>query len=142
MLIGQAARAAGITTRALRYYEQQGLLETRRTSAGYRDYSETDIARVRNIRELLRSGFTVEDIRMFVPLLDRPVPLTFTVLDAGMCEVALRVAQDRLAVLSERIERLTDLHARLAARLHDQGGEPGGRAPYPLDLVGCRTPTG
>lgn len=140
MLIGQAAQAAGITTRALRYYEQQGLLAAQRTSSGYRDYSEADVARVRNIRELLRSGFTVEDISMFAPLLDRPVPPTFTVVDAGMCEVALRVAQDRLAVLSERIERLTDLHARLAARLHDQSRDSSGQASYPVELVGCHEP--
>ncbi|NUO98848.1 MAG: hypothetical protein HOW59_13055, partial [Nonomuraea sp.] len=62
------------------------------------------------------------------------------VVDAGMCEVALRVAQDRLAVLSERIERLTNLHARLAARLHDQSRDSSGQAPYPVELVGCHEP--
>ncbi|MFI7537334.1 MerR family transcriptional regulator [Streptosporangium sp. NPDC049376] len=126
MRIGQAARAAGTTTRALRYYEKEGLLQAPRTAAGYRDYSQDDITRVRNIRELQGVGFTVEDIRLFAELLDRPVPATFTVVDTEVCGTAMRVAQDRLTVLGERIERLTTLHGQLAGRLY---GEPGHAVP-------------
>jgi MerR family transcriptional regulator, copper efflux regulator len=34
MLIGDLAARTGTTTRALRYYEEQGLLESERTAAG------------------------------------------------------------------------------------------------------------
>lgn len=120
MRIGEAARAAGTTARALRYYEEQGLLDAPRTPAGYRDYTAAEIARVRNIRELQAVGFTVEDIRVFAGLLDRPVPGTFTVLEPGHCATAMRVAEERLAVLAARIDRLTALRDRLAARLPRQ----------------------
>jgi len=37
--IGQVATAAGVTTKALRYYERVGLIaETARTPSGYRDF--------------------------------------------------------------------------------------------------------
>ncbi|MCT9930616.1 MerR family transcriptional regulator [Planotetraspora sp. A-T 1434] len=117
MRIGEVAEAAGTTTRALRYYEQQHLLTARRTATGYRDYDEQAVRRVRNIRELLSIGFTVDDVRTFADLLDRDLPERFAVLDAGTCAEAMRVARERLRVLSERIERLTSLHEQLSARL-------------------------
>ena len=118
MQIGDAARQAGTTTRALRYYEQQGLLSADRTGQGYRCYSDASIRRVRNIRELLALGFTVDDVRMFAELLDQELPARFEVADeSGRCDTALRVTQQRVAALDERISHLTDLRDRLNQRL-------------------------
>ncbi|WP_167485707.1 MerR family transcriptional regulator [Nocardia terpenica] len=57
MQIGDFAAATGTTTRMLRHYESQGLLEpARRDANGYRDYDESQIAQARQIRDLIRSG--------------------------------------------------------------------------------------
>ncbi|MFF1469478.1 MerR family transcriptional regulator, partial [Streptomyces mirabilis] len=74
MLIGELAAQAGTTTRALRYYEEQGLLESDRTSAGYRLYEPGAVRRVRNIRELLSCGLTVEDVKSLLAYLDADLP--------------------------------------------------------------------
>jgi DNA-binding transcriptional MerR regulator len=51
--IGAAAARAGVSERALRYYQQLGLIVPSRTTAGgLRRYSEEDLARVARIREL------------------------------------------------------------------------------------------
>lgn len=51
--IGAAAALLGISERALRYYQQLGLLHPcGRTPGGMRRYSDEDIARVSRIREL------------------------------------------------------------------------------------------
>jgi DNA-binding transcriptional MerR regulator len=51
--IGAAATRAGVSERALRYYQQLGLIVPSRTTAGgLRRYSEEDLARVARIREL------------------------------------------------------------------------------------------
>lgn len=64
MRIGDAAAAAGTTPRALRFYEERGLLTPPpRTATGQRRYRPDDMARVRVIRELLALGLTVEDLR-------------------------------------------------------------------------------
>ncbi|MEO3860690.1 MerR family transcriptional regulator [Acrocarpospora sp. B8E8] len=64
MRIGDAAAAAGTTPRALRFYEQRGLLTPPpRTMTGQREYGEREVARVRIIRELLSIGLTIEDVR-------------------------------------------------------------------------------
>ena len=56
MRIGTLARQLGLTPQAIRYYERNGLLpEPARTTNGYRDYSEKDVARLRlliGLREL------------------------------------------------------------------------------------------
>ena len=56
MRIGELAQRTGTTTRALRYYEQQGLVDSQRQHNGYRDYDQAAIMRVRNIRMLLDIG--------------------------------------------------------------------------------------
>ena len=50
--IGAAALALGVSERALRYYQQLGLINRGRTPGGMRRYSEADLARVARIREL------------------------------------------------------------------------------------------
>ncbi len=50
--IGAAAMALGVSERALRYYQQLGLINCGRTAGGMRRYSQADLARVARIREL------------------------------------------------------------------------------------------
>ena len=45
MYIGQAAEAAGVNAKMIRYYESIGLIsEANRTDSGYRQYTEKDIS--------------------------------------------------------------------------------------------------
>jgi DNA-binding transcriptional MerR regulator len=72
MRIGELARRTGVPTRMLRYYEEQDLLHPDRLANGYRDYPESAVYRVQQIRGLLDSGLTTEIIRNVVPFLNRP----------------------------------------------------------------------
>ncbi|URM97614.1 MerR family transcriptional regulator [Actinomadura madurae] len=64
MRISDAAAAAGTTPRALRLYEQRGLLPPpSRTPSGQRRYAAADVARVLTIRRMLSLGLTIEDLR-------------------------------------------------------------------------------
>ncbi|MQM28085.1 MerR family transcriptional regulator [Glycomyces albidus] len=56
MRIGELAEATGATVRAIRYYEEQGLLRPERTAAGQRVYTEDAVEQVRWIRMLLENG--------------------------------------------------------------------------------------
>jgi DNA-binding transcriptional MerR regulator len=62
--IGQAAAAAEVTPRTLRYYEELGLLRPSAHSVrGARRYAEVDLARIARIRELQQlMGFNLEEI--------------------------------------------------------------------------------
>ncbi|MDG6106231.1 MerR family transcriptional regulator [Dactylosporangium aurantiacum] len=114
MRIGELAEATGTTARALRHYEQAGLISSERASNGYRIYDERAPVRVRNIRHLLAAGLTLDDVRVFLPCLDGDVAA------APPSDTGLRVALARLAVLNERIAAQADARDRLEAALRER----------------------
>ncbi|MEK2476557.1 MULTISPECIES: MerR family transcriptional regulator [Streptomyces] len=67
MRIGELSRRTGVSTRLLRYYEEQGLLHPDRKSNGYRTYAEGSVERVEQIRDLLQAGLSTQTIREIVP---------------------------------------------------------------------------
>ncbi|MCL9760581.1 MerR family transcriptional regulator [Frankia sp. AiPa1] len=71
--IGQAAQELGVSIRALRYYQEMGLITpSGRTSGGNRLYAEQDLDRVRRIRELQTLlGFNLDEIRVILSSEDR-----------------------------------------------------------------------
>jgi DNA-binding transcriptional MerR regulator len=120
MRIGELAEATGTTPRALRHYEQAGLISSERAANGYRNYDEHAAVRVRNIRHLLAAGLTLDDVRVFLPCLDGDVAA------APPSDTGLRVALERLAVLNERIAAQTDARDRLEAALAARSPTPQG----------------
>lgn len=68
--IGEVADRAGVSVRALRYYEEQGLLRTVRTSAGHRLFDETAVDRVQFFQQLYAAGLTSGNIAQLLPCID------------------------------------------------------------------------
>ncbi|MCK2218481.1 MerR family transcriptional regulator [Actinomadura sp. ATCC 31491] len=117
MRIGDAAAAAGTTPRALRFYEQRGLLPPpERTAAGQREYGPREVARVRLIRELLSLGLTVEDVRGCADRLHLLEGDTLPPRGGPGCATSSGVVERRLAALDDEIARLSRLRRRLASK--------------------------
>jgi DNA-binding transcriptional MerR regulator len=67
LTIGQVARLAGVTPDTIRYYERLGVLpRPPRTPAGYRQYHETIVDRLRTVRNAQRFGFSLKDLARFM----------------------------------------------------------------------------
>lgn len=64
--ITEAAARIGVSTRLLRYYEEQGLVSPRRDERGWRAYQERDLSRLNEVRTLLDAGLPVSAIRQLV----------------------------------------------------------------------------
>ncbi|MEU7428234.1 MerR family transcriptional regulator [Streptomyces sp. NPDC040750] len=111
MQIGELAKATGATARALRHYEQAGLISSERALNGYRVYDERAVVRVHNIRYLLAAGLTLDDVQVFLPCLDGDMTTT------PPSDKGTQVAVERLAVLNERIAAQTAVRDRLQAAL-------------------------
>jgi MerR family redox-sensitive transcriptional activator SoxR len=62
LTIGQLAARSGVAASALRFYEQRGLIEAERTSAGHRRYARATIRRVAFIVFAQRVGLTLDEI--------------------------------------------------------------------------------
>ncbi|WP_368496862.1 MerR family transcriptional regulator [Herbiconiux sp. A18JL235] len=70
MRIGELAERAGVSTRALRYYEEQGILHSERTPSGQRVYGEVAVDRVRLIQHLFSAGLASRTIALILPCVD------------------------------------------------------------------------
>lgn len=58
----QASRALGVSAKALRIYEEHGLLRPQRSDAGYRLYDEADLERARAVVQLRALGLTLAQV--------------------------------------------------------------------------------
>lgn len=64
--IKQAAELTNLTPVTLRYYDRQGLLPyVERRASGYRMFSDDDIAMLRVIECLKKSGMSIKEIKQF-----------------------------------------------------------------------------
>jgi DNA-binding transcriptional MerR regulator len=116
MRIGELAERAGTSSRSLRYYEQQGLLATRRTANGHRDYDESDLRLVNQIRELLAIGFGLEETRPFVECLRSGHD------SGGECPAAIAVYRRKLAEVESCVDRLNEVRDHLRRQLAEVAG--------------------
>ncbi|MEU2268543.1 MerR family transcriptional regulator [Streptomyces olindensis] len=101
MRIGELSRRTGVNAHQLRYYEAQGLLEADRGANGYREYDESAVLRVKQIRHLLGAGLSSEDIAYLLPCAVGEAP-------------TLPGCPELLAAMRSRLRRLDDQMARLA----------------------------
>ena len=111
MRIGEAASRAGVTTKAVRYYESLGLVVGARLTNGYRDYDEAQVRRIGEIRRLVRLGIPAEGTRAFLDCLDSGEAA------GDDCPASLDTYRAAIADLDRRLVELADRRAALAARL-------------------------
>lgn len=107
MRIGELATRVGVSTRALRYYEEQNLLSAERSPSGQRHYPDSAVDRVRLIRQLYDTGLPSRTIAELLPCIENS-------------EVTTELL-DRLTAEQTRIERqiadLKQTRDRLAAAI-------------------------
>lgn len=96
--IGDVAGRAGVSTRALRYYEEQGLLPAERTASGQRVYPEAAVERVQLIQRLYAAGLPSRTILQLLPSVDTGVA-------APESLALLRSERDRITAAIAELER-------------------------------------
>lgn len=68
----ELARQTGCNLETIRYYEKIGMMpDPPRTASGYRIYDQTHVARLRFILRGRELGFSIEEIRGLLSLVDR-----------------------------------------------------------------------
>lgn len=103
--IGEAASAAGTTTKALRFYEDRGLLAAKRASNGYREYDDDTLARLEFIHRGRAAGLTLSQIREVLALRDR---------GTTPCAHVQDLLGEQLATLDRQLAELQALRATVA----------------------------
>jgi DNA-binding transcriptional MerR regulator len=114
MRIGSLAERSGVSTTTIRYYESIGLLaEPGRTAAGYREYDDDAVERIRFVRDAQASGLTLSEIQSVLEL---------KAAGARSCDHTRALLERHLVEIDEHIARLQQARAELvelAARAQD-----------------------
>jgi DNA-binding transcriptional MerR regulator len=103
--IGELAERADISTKAIRYYEQIGILAPpARSPSGYRSYDQTALGRLGFVRAAQAMGLTLGEIRQIIAFRDN---------GQAPCAHVTDLLQRRTAELDARIAELKQLRGEL-----------------------------
>jgi DNA-binding transcriptional MerR regulator len=103
MRIGELAERTGASRRLLRYYEEQRLITPSRAPNGYREFGESHVHVVLQVKGLLDAGLPTRIIRQLLPCLDQ----SQTIYVPEVTPEMIVTLQCERARLSERIACLT-----------------------------------
>jgi DNA-binding transcriptional MerR regulator len=98
MRIGDLSAQTNASVRALRYYEEQGLLTAQRTTSGQRVYGTDAVERVRLLRSLYGAGLNSATIAALLPCVDTP--------SEEVTSASIELMRREHARISEQISRL------------------------------------
>jgi DNA-binding transcriptional MerR regulator len=104
--IGQLAKAAGVSSRTIRYYEELGILpEPRRSPGGTRKYPRDYGGYIAAALALKDLGFRLEEVKPLARLAaGRSV-------SQGQRDAAARLVEDKIEALARQVTVLRRLHA-------------------------------
>ena len=111
MRVGEIAKETGASVRSVRYYERAGLIRAARRENGYREFDLSAVGRVRAIRHLLETGFTLDDITALASCLDSAAP------DPRCSAQAVAIYRDKLARIDVQMRTLAALRERIEAQI-------------------------
>ncbi|MES7707481.1 heavy metal-responsive transcriptional regulator [Cutibacterium acnes] len=120
MKIGEVARRVGIPIDTVRYYERNGLLPPpARRASGYRDYHDSDIARLNFVLRAKALGFTLVEIRELLQLSDAAEGDMANI--RGLAASKLQDIEQRIAQLARVRDALKGLVDACPGRGHVSG---------------------
>lgn len=106
MKIGELARATGVTTKAIRYYEEIGVLpEPERADNGYRVYGRSALDRLTFIKDAQATGLSLDEIIAILGLREE---------GEATCSHVLHLLEHHLEQLDTRITALQETRNTLA----------------------------
>ena len=128
MLIGELARAAGMTVEGVRFYERSGLLPPAgRSGSGYRLYGPDALERVAFIRQAQAIGLSLDEIRRVLALSQAGV---------RPCKEVEAFMRGKVAEIDRRLHELRALKRRLTDTLVRWEAEGGvGRGGHVCALI-------
>lgn len=105
MKIKQVADLTGLSAKQIRDYEKHQLLpKVVRTEAGYRDYDQNEVERLKFIHRAREVGFSIAQIQTLLTLWDNP---------CRQCRDVKQLTREHLQFLTEKIAQLEAMRQKL-----------------------------
>jgi MerR family copper efflux transcriptional regulator len=114
MNIGFAAQKSGLSPKTIRYYEEIELVKADRAENGYREYSMTDVHRLRFLQRSRSLGFSVEECRQLLSLYGDKKRESADV---------KAIAQIKVDEIDRKIAELASLREMLSHLIHHCNGD-------------------
>ena len=73
MLVNEILKEVGMTRRAIKYYEEKGLLSIKKDTNGYRNYTDEDVKVLKKISVYRKLEISIEDIKNLLNTNDRGI---------------------------------------------------------------------
>ncbi len=128
--VGAAAKAAGITSRAVRLYESKGLVPSAdRTPAGYRLFTDEDIEVLTFIRRGRSLGLSLDAIAEIIAISD----------DGAPCDRTRALLTQRVEEIDAAIADLQRLRQVITRAQHVKVDAPAGSRCVLIDQVADTT---
>ena len=75
MLLNEIVKEVGMTKRAIKYYEEKGLLSVKKDNNGYRNYTKEDVETLKKISIYRKLGICIDDIKKLLETNDKRILL-------------------------------------------------------------------
>ncbi|USQ97395.1 MerR family transcriptional regulator [Caulobacter sp. RL271] len=111
--IGDLARQLGVTPRALRHYQDRGLVRSHRLSGNVRGYDAEAVEQLETITALRAVGLPIAAIRQVLELRDRPEAQADALREA--LSGVLQARRDQVTRLEEMLEEASASPGALAS---------------------------
>lgn len=129
MTISDVARKTGLTSKAIRFYEEKGLLTAPvRAENGYRHYTAKHLEELTLLRQARQVGFNLEECREMLSLFHNPL--------RHSAEVKAKTL-DKVAEIEAHIHELNQMRERLLALAESCPGNESADCPIINNLAGC-----
>ena len=109
MKIGEVARQTGWSAKAIRHYEAEGLISSRRLDNGYRDYTSASLRQLRLLARARHVGFSLAECGGLLQLLADPARHSADVKTSVLDKIVeLDQQMDSLRQMRELLQELAD----------------------------------
>lgn len=127
MNIGEASERSGLPAKTIRYYEDISLVAPDRADNGYRDYSASDVHRLRFLHRARNLGFSIDECRLLLSLYS----------DRNRASGDVKaVAEQKLVEIDAKIAELQSLKSALQPLVDCCHGDDRPDCPILDDLAG------
>lgn len=126
MNIGEVAKLAELPIKTIRYYEDIGFIQPKRSANGYRSFRQSDVHKLAFLGRARSLGFSIEDCRSLLHLYAD---------DTRASADVKRIAQEHLTRIDAKVKELQTMRHTLSHLIEACAGDDRPSCPILSDLA-------
>ena len=126
MNIGEVAKMAELPIKTIRYYEEIGFIQPKRSANGYRSFRVSDVHKLAFLGRARSLGFSIDDCRALLQLYEN---------DTRASADVKQIAQEHLARIDAKVKELQAMRNTLSDLIDSCAGDDRPACPILSDLA-------